>query len=707
VVCFVPDGAAVTPAHLADAVRRLQVDPQLSAVGVGAGVPGSDQVTFFGLSWHAEYPRARREVLAVHGGAVAFKRAALEAVGGYADDLGDTAAELDVGWRLWLAGGTVQDLRHQPDGEQAAAADAPDAAGEAAASAAGSSIRPRRGDQVDAGAFVDALTVAWRCFDDTRAAGAIAGALLLAPHIVREEGAASVLPALSKSVAASRAIRAAVQDSRTRHDVELLHLLGRPLELPWLEPAVTDHVLGELALDQLFGRRRRVLVVTGDVIGPGMAGPAIRAWHMAECLADEHDVVLATTSGRALADRARFGLEAPGPTRFEQLVEWCDVVVVQGFVLLHVPALRRADRVMVVDGYDILHLEALELEKGASSASKEHVDASLHALNDQAARGDFFICASERQRDYWIGHLSALGRVNASTYARDPLLRTLVDVVPFGLPPDEPKRTGPGPRETVAGIGPDDDVLVWGGGIYDWLDPATLIRAVERLRSRRPNVRLVFMGMRHPNPEVPVMAAALEARQLARSLGLEDRHVFFNAGWVEYDSRQNWLLDADIGVSTHLAHAETAFAFRTRLLDYLWAGLPIVATAGDAFADLIAEEGLGRVVEPGDVEGLEQALYELLSDPQLIATCREHLERVRRRFEWPTTLQPLLRFCRQPAQAVDRLAMATGAGEEGVLDRLARRSRAAAALYAQGGGQAVLGAAGRRLRRGRSRDRQA
>ncbi|HVC14477.1 MAG TPA: glycosyltransferase [Acidimicrobiales bacterium] len=463
-------------------------------------------------------------------------------------------------------------------------------------------------------------------------------------------------------------------------------------------------VAGDGTLHEPPVRRRRVLVVTGDVVGPGMAGPAIRAWHVAGCLAEEHDVVLATTSGRCRGAGVGFRLVAPDATGFEQLAAWCEIVVVQGFVLLHVPALRRADRIMIVDGYDILHLEALEFSKRTTDGSRAaHVETSLEVLNEQAARGDFFVCASEKQRDYWIGHLSALGRVNAATYGHDPLLRSLVDVVPFGLPPGAPVRTGPGPRETLEGIGPDDDVLLWAGGIYDWLDPTTLVRAVERLRHRRPQVRLVFMGTRHPNPEVPIMAMAEEARDVARSLGIDGTHVFFNDGWVDYDDRQNWLLDADVGVSTHFEHAETAFAFRTRLLDYLWAGLPVVATSGDAFADLIVREGLGRVVEPEDVGGLEQALDELLSDPEAVAACRSNVARVRGGFEWPTALGPLLRFCRDPARAPDRALSASRAEVHGRLARLKRRSRTAASLYAQGGAPAVLEVARQQVRRARRR----
>ena len=699
-VCFVPPDAEVTCDDVAAGVRRLREDSHASAVALGGGASAIEQVTFFGLPWRRERrpptaarrpPRARREILAPMGSPALFRRADLEAIGGYGEDLGDLFAELEVGWRLWLAGGRVHDLRSEEPCRPA---------GGGADAAAGAAACPGRAASVRSDELVDAIKVAWRCYDDERATAALAGGLLLAPLLVEPAAAGDVVPSVRAAVASSGVVRARVQQTRVRRDAEILHLLGNPLDVPGLEPGTLDPLVDELSLGGLFGRRRKVLVVTGDVVGPGMAGPAIRAWHMAQCLGEEHDVVLATTSERSTGEGAGFRLEIPDTSRFEQLVAWCDVMVLQGFVLLHVPALRRPDKVTVVDVYDILHLEALELSKRASDGSRaQHVGASLHALNDQAALGDFFICASEKQRDYWIGHLSAVGRVNAATYGHDPLLRRLIDVVPFGLPPAAPCRSGPGPRTTIPGIGPGDDVVLWAGGIYDWFDPVTLVRAIDRLRSRRPQVRLVFMGTRHPNPEVPEMAMAREARRLARSLGIEGTHVFFNDGWVDYDSRQNWLLDADVGVSTHFDHAETAFAFRTRLLDYLWAGLPVVATSGDAFAEMIAREGLGRVVEPEDVAGLEHALYELLSDAAAAASCRASIERVRRAFEWPTTLDPLLRFCREPSRAADKVDEPSEAAEDGALARFKRRTQTAAALYAQGGAQAVVSAAGQRLRR--------
>jgi hypothetical protein len=124
--------------------------------------------------------------------------------------------------------------------------------------------------------------------------------------------------------------------------------------------------------------------------------------------------------------------------------------------------------------------------------------------------------------------------------------------------------------------------VLWGGGIYNWFDPLTLLRAIDKLRARFPEVRLYFLGLRHPNPQVGEMKMTDDAVALAHELGLVGTHVFFNEDWVDYDDRQNYLLEADIGVSTHLDHVDRVL-IPYALLDYLWASLPIVATAGDSW----------------------------------------------------------------------------------------------------------------------------
>lgn len=458
---------------------------------------------------------------------------------------------------------------------------------------------------------------------------------------------------------AMTAARARVQSTRRRSDRELKQLFGNVDE-----PAfpIEDYLSGYAKISDALGildvaERRRVLVITGDPIGARMAGPAIRAWNIAKLLARENDVrLISTTSAISLDDSFEVGVVSTRrPKSMNPHEEWADVIVVQGHALEHFPALESTSKVVVVDIYDPLHLE--QLEQGRDKTLKrwnDQITNSTMTLNHQMGLGDFFLCASERQRHFWLGQLAALGRVNAYTYSRDSELDSLIAVAPFGIPSEPPVATAPAIRGIVPGIEADDKVIVWGGGIYNWFDPETLIRAVGRLAERRPNVRLFFMGVKHPNPDVPEMAAVSKARMLASRLGLTGKNVFFNENWVPYEERGNYLLDADLGVSTHFQHVETTFSFRTRILDYLWAGLPIVSTAGDPFGDLVRSETLGAAVPEADEVALEAALEKYLFDEKAIAQARKNVARVREDFYWEKALRPLVEFCRNPVVAADR-----------------------------------------------------
>ncbi len=281
---------------------------------------------------------------------------------------------------------------------------------------------------------------------------------------------------------------------------------------------------------------------------------------------------------------------------------------------------------------------------------------------------------------------------------------TSLAVVPFGIPDASPVRQGPGIRGVVDGIGPDDKVILWGGGIYNWFDPLTLLHAVDRLRATHPDVRLYFLGLKHPNPGVPHMRMAWEAKELADRLGLTDTFVFFNHGWVPYARRADYLLDADVGVSTHFAHVETQFSFRTRILDYLWASLPIVATEGDTFAEVIREHDLGRVVPERDVDALADALEAMLYDEDAAAAVRARVAEHAVRYRWSTTLRPLVEFCRDPRRAAD-LVSSLGEAEEHALayrrprPRVRDDVRLARAYLVAGGPVEVVRRAAGRMRR--------
>lgn len=453
--------------------------------------------------------------------------------------------------------------------------------------------------------------------------------------------------------------RRAIQATRQRTDRELLTLFGKLDEPAYpIESYLDGYAKIVASLDVLANTdRRRVLVITGDPIGQRMAGPAIRAWHIAEALSDEHDVRLVSMTSVEQLD-APFELAAVShhrPATMAPHEKWADVIVFQGNALALFPSLAKSSKILVVDVYDPMHLEQLEQGRSKSFGQwNTQIDDATRTLNQQLERGDFFLCASDRQRHFWLGQLAALGRINAYTYSRDSELDSLIAIAPFGISGADPVQSRHAIRDTVPGIAADDKVIVWGGGIYNWFDPETLIRAVARVGERHDDLRLFFMGVKHPNPDVPEMEAVSRSRALASELDLLDRSVFFNNSWVPYEERQDYLLDADLGVSMHFQHVETTFSFRTRILDYLWAGLPIVTTEGDSFGDLVAAEELGASVPERDVDALADALERLLYEAGPREIARANVARVREEFRWSRTLAPLVEFCRNPVPAADR-----------------------------------------------------
>ncbi|WP_291380467.1 glycosyltransferase family 4 protein [Demequina sp.] len=401
----------------------------------------------------------------------------------------------------------------------------------------------------------------------------------------------------------------------------------------------------------------RVLIITGSSLGERLAGPAIRARAMARVLAaDGHDVTLATTA--TLDDDASEGrfrsvaLRPRDDAAFDALERVVDLIVFQGHAMEQFTRLASTDRVVVVDAYDPMHLEMLEQGREEPRATWDlMVRSRVSLLNHQLVRADMVLCASARQRSFYLGQLAALGRISPTTYENDPSLEHLIAIAPFGLEAEPPVVTRPALRGVVPGIDDETKILIWGGGVYSWFDPLLLIRAVHALAQRRPGTALVFLGTRHPGQRP--MGVINDAIDLAEELGALGNSVIFNEDWVPYDERGSFLSEANAGVSTHHAHVETEFSFRTRILDYLWAGLPMVVTEGDTFADLVREERLGIAVPAGDFDALADALETVLYDDAFAAAARERVEVVRQRYLWETTLEPLRRIARQPRRAPD------------------------------------------------------
>ena len=386
--------------------------------------------------------------------------------------------------------------------------------------------------------------------------------------------------------------------------------------------------------------RPRVLVISTDRVGGEVRGVGIRSYEIARSLVDIADVTLAGVGEpqSTSPELALLGYDPTRPAALRAAISDADVIISQPQSTVVAGWIAQSGARYITDLYDPEIFENLELFRhDPDRLARLWITLTTDRLASALRSAHHFICASDRQRDLWLGAMVGQRAISLSRYCSDPSMSTTALVVPFGVPSDPPVRDAAhGVRARFPDLGPGTEVVLWNGGIWSWLDPETAVRAIGILSERRPSVRLITMGASdHKNGA----AAAKEMSRVASQLGLLGRVVLMNDGWVPYAHRGSWLLEANCALSCHHEHLETRFAFRTRLLDCFWAGLPVVCNEGDVLADRVRADRLGEVVEPDDPVALADAIERVLDagKPLFAAALAEAAAE----YEWPRVTAPL------------------------------------------------------------------
>lgn len=357
----------------------------------------------------------------------------------------------------------------------------------------------------------------------------------------------------------------------------------------------------------------RALLVCPEPLGHKQpAGVGIRFLEMARVLRDDgHDVTLLSPD------------DGITPERIRDLTGAHDVAVLQGHVandfFAHAQPIPT-----VVDLYDPFIIENLHYFAARGIEVFEHDHATLM---QSLQRGDFFLCASEAQRLFYLGALLAEGRLNPAAFESDRRLDALIAIAPFGVPAPRPLAQ----RDINA-----PKVLF--GGIYDWYDPILAIDAVSLARKRLPAMTLTFNT--HPNPELTPQGMLAEAMEYVRRKSLD--FVTFEP-WVPYAQRASYYDRFSVALLTFPQSIETELSMRTRVFDYLWGGLPIVTSSAPGTNELLARYSAGVVVHGEDAGDFAEALVSALA-----ADLTGGAQRFVEDHQWGRTLEPLVGFVRNP-----------------------------------------------------------
>lgn len=354
-----------------------------------------------------------------------------------------------------------------------------------------------------------------------------------------------------------------------------------------------------------------VVVHTADIVGERMAGPGIRAWHFARELAQVAAVTLVAKGERTAAGESFRTIERGTPEAHDA-IRGASVLVGQpkrGFFK------RRRGQKIVYDLFDPVVLELRELYGSAPSVRQRiHVVAEWSRLVFALRFGDLLICASPQQQRFYESLQSG----------HTPWIE-----VPFGIDLADVRHGEPS----------RDNIVVWGGGAWEWLDPKTAVEAVVALNREGLPCRLLFLGRARPD------AHAVEGRRESRFDELLESgapYVSSNSEWTPFRERLSWLQSGKVAIMLHRPTAEAEYSIRTRMFDAIATGVPVVATEKGFAADLVARENLGIVVPPSDVAAVAAAIRRLLTDDDFHGACVRNLERIRPRYAWDVVTRPLL-----------------------------------------------------------------
>jgi hypothetical protein len=413
---------------------------------------------------------------------------------------------------------------------------------------------------------------------------------------------------------------------------------------------------------------KRVALLSSEPLGPRMGGIGVRYLEMARRLpAFGFDVLV--ISPAPVAEAVACGLDPAQVRKFDRdrVVRWIrgyDAVVAQG-QLANDLLLHPAGVPIAIDLYDPWLIENLHY---AESLGLDPYRVDHAAWTLQLSRGDFFLCSSAEQRLFYLGLLTALGRVNPRRLASDPDLSGLIAAVPFGCEPAAARRGGVLPPRS-----PGERRLLF-GAIYDWYDTPTMLAALDRVETADWTLFVVT----HPDPGATPQSRFSEFAEQCRLRGWWGSRVRA-IDRVAAADRGGLFDEVDALVAPHVASLESELSFRTRFLEALAAGCPAVASQGGTIARLLAERDAGWVVPVGDAPALAAAIDDVLSGGDRVAARVERGRGLAAEYSWDRALAPLVEFLSSPMIDPTKEAFAfrpsTLVPRDGLAFRIRRRWR--------------------------------
>ncbi len=254
--------------------------------------------------------------------------------------------------------------------------------------------------------------------------------------------------------------------------------------------------------------------------------------------------------------------------------------------------------------------------------------------NKVLKRGDYFLCANEVQKIFYTGVLGSLGVVNPLSYRQDR-----IKIVPFGIH-SEGQNITEDPYAKL-GICEKSKRVLWFGGLYPWFRIEELLKAVKELATKDKDFTFTLVGGKNPFNNNPDLLRQYEiATKFTTEHGLLNKQVFF-VDWVDYSKRANWYSHADFVISINQPGEENIFAWRTRVMDYIWGDIVAMTNGGDPLGDELLAAGAAIKLDNLDAESIVTTIESTYAKKSILADAKAALKTIKKKYLWEFITAPV------------------------------------------------------------------
>lgn len=259
-------------------------------------------------------------------------------------------------------------------------------------------------------------------------------------------------------------------------------------------------------------------------------------------------------------------------------------------------------------------------------------------------RADRISAVSDAQRFAVLGELATVGRLN-----RHNARYELVVTIPSSADPASVAH--PAVPIRIPNLADQESafVVLWNGGFNTWSDGDTLFEALEWAMEREPAVHFVATG-----GPIPGHADSVFDAFRARVDASPHRSRYHLLGWVPAEDFPGYLAAGHLAMCVDYPCVETSTGTRTRLLEAMVAGLPVLMTRGTELSGAVEAGGAGWVTAAGDPQALGETIVEAARDREETASLGRHARAfVEQKFAIETTLAPVVQWAEEPRFAPD------------------------------------------------------